>query len=229
MKEYKASCATCEQNLLQKVCWVENGKPGKNCPTVNAKDIIEKSREIYEADPALKEFARVASVQEGECYADRDRKPYIPHCVKPRIQEVCEFAKKLGYKRLGMAFCIGMVNEASMLHRVLTAQGFEVISIMCKAGRIDKNEIGVKDDEKIMIDLPEAMCNPVMQALYLNEAGTEFNILLGLCVGHDSIFFKYAKAPTTVLAVKDRVTGHNPLAALYTNTSYYMFMLRPGF
>ncbi len=229
MKEYKASCATCEQNLLQKVCWVENGKPGKNCPTVNAKDIIESSRKIYESDPALMEFARAASVQEGECYADRDRKPYIPHCVKPRIQEVCEFAKKLGYKRLGMAFCIGLVNEAAMLHRVLSAQGFEVISIMCKAGRIDKNDIGVKDDEKIMIGLPEAMCNPVMQALYLNAAKTEFNILLGLCVGHDSIFFKYAEAPTTVLAVKDRVTGHNPMAALYTNTSYYMFMLRPGF
>jgi uncharacterized metal-binding protein len=40
-------------------------------------------------------------------------------------------------------------------------------------------------------------------------------------VGHDSIFFKYAEAPTTVLAVKDRVTGHNPLAAIHLSDSDY--------
>jgi uncharacterized metal-binding protein len=65
------------------------------------------------------------------------------------------------------------------------------------------------------------MCNPVLQALVLNEAETDFNILLGLCVGHDSLFFKHAEAPVTVLAVKDRLTGHNPLAAVYTSNSYY--------
>jgi uncharacterized metal-binding protein len=65
------------------------------------------------------------------------------------------------------------------------------------------------------------MCNPVAQAMILNDAGVHFNILLGLCVGHDSLFFKYADAPVTVLAVKDRVTGHNPLAAVYLMDSYY--------
>ena len=58
------------------------------------------------------------------------------------------------------------------------------------------------------------MCNPIYQAKLLNHEKTDFNILLGLCVGHDSLFFKFAEAPTTVLAVKDRVTGHNPLAAI---------------
>ena len=46
-------------------------------------------------------------------------------------------------------------------------------------------------------------------------------MLLGLCVGHDSLFLKAANAPCTVLAVKDRVTGHNPLAAIYNIDSYY--------
>jgi len=61
----------------------------------------------------------------------------------------------------------------------------------------------------------------VFQAFVLNDAETEFNIMLGLCVGHDSLFMRYSDAPCTVLAVKDRVTGHNPLAALYTLNSYY--------
>jgi uncharacterized metal-binding protein len=57
--------------------------------------------------------------------------------------------------------------------------------------------------------------------MLLNDEKVDFNILLGLCVGHDSLFFKYTKVPTTVLAVKDRVTGHNPLAAVYQADSYY--------
>jgi uncharacterized metal-binding protein len=68
------------------------------------------------------------------------------------------------------------------------------------------------------------MCNPIYQAKLLNHEKTDFNILLGLCVGHDSLFFKHADAPTTVLAVKDRVTGHNPLAAIYLSEGYYRKM-----
>lgn len=65
------------------------------------------------------------------------------------------------------------------------------------------------------------MCNPIAQAKILNAAGTDFNILLGLCVGHDSLFIKYSQAMVTVFAVKDRVLGHNPLAAVYNYESYY--------
>lgn len=36
-----------------------------------------------------------------------------------------------------------------------------------------------------------------------------------------------ATAPTTVLAVKDRVTGHNPLAAVYCSNAYYRRLKRP--
>jgi uncharacterized metal-binding protein len=145
------------------------------------------------------------------CFA-ADQNPHV---------EICEFAQKMGYKRLGLAFCIGLVQEAKAVEGILKSQGFEVISVVCKAGRIPKKKIGIKDDENIFIGTDEAMCNPIYQAKVLNKAKTEFNILLGLCVGHDSLFFKNAKAPTTVLAVKDRVTGHNPLAAIYLSNSYY--------
>ena len=70
------------------------------------------------------------------------------------------------------------------------------------------------------------MCNPIAQAEILNREGTDFNIAVGLCVGHDSLLFKYAKSLTTVLIAKDRVLGHNPAAALYTSSSYYRKLLR---
>jgi len=130
---------------------------------------------------------------------------------------------------VGVAFCAGLAQEARMVDTIFRRQGLEVASVVCKVGRVPKEELGVKDEEKIYIGTMESACNPILQAKVLNAAGTGLNVLLGLCVGHDSLFFKYAEAPTTVLAVKDRVTGHNPLAAVYTYRSYYMRMNREGF
>ena len=169
---------------------------------------------------SLKEFARQASIQEGECYAGREAVPYVMHPVKPRMLEIIEFARKMNYKRLGLVFCAGLAPEAGVVGQILEEYGFDVVSVLCKAGAVPKEEIGLKDEEKVHRGQHESMCNPVFQAMIVNEAKTDFNILLGLCVGHDSMYFKYAEAPTTVLAVKDRVTGHNPLACIYTFGKY---------
>ena len=64
------------------------------------------------------------------------------------------------------------------------------------------------------------MCNPLGQATVLNNEGTELNIILGLCIGHDILFNQYSAAPVTTLAVKDRVLTHNPLGAVYSK--YYL-------
>jgi uncharacterized metal-binding protein len=71
------------------------------------------------------------------------------------------------------------------------------------------------------------MCNPLRQVKVLDHEKAELSVLSSLRVGHDSLFFKYADAPTTVLAVKDRVTGHNPLAAVYLSHSYYRKLKHP--
>lgn len=220
-------CAVC--GIPEKACFFESGKGADACPTLGFEELIEEARQEY-AKPKIKEFARLASLQEAECYLDRDRQPFVLHCSKTRIQEICEFAHKLRARKLGLAFCAGLAQEARIAHEIFTAQGFEVASVACKAGRIPKEEaLGVRDEEKILIGTAEAACNPIVQAKVLNRVGTDFNVLLGLCVGHDSLFFKYADAYTTVLAVKDRVTGHNPLAALYTSHMYCMYLKRPGF
>lgn len=81
-------------------------------------------------------------------------------------------------------------------------------------GSVNRVNIGIEN-----CNVP--MCNPIAQAEFLNKENTEFNIVLGLCVGHDTLFFKYSKAPVTVLAVKDRALAHNPLGAIYQADSYY--------
>jgi len=65
------------------------------------------------------------------------------------------------------------------------------------------------------------MCNPVGQAMLLDDAGSQLNVVVGLCVGHDALFTKTSKAPVTTLVVKDRVLCHNPVAALYNHQAYY--------
>ena len=190
------------------------------------KKLADQAKKKYQ--PAgIGEFARQASIQEGECYAGRDQRPYVMHPTKPRIQEICEFARKMGYTRLGLVFCVGLYREAAIVARILQSQGFETVSVVCKVGSMPKEEIGVKDSEKIFIGEYESMCNPILQAVIVNDAETDFNILLGLCVGHDSLFFKYAEAPTTVLAVKDRVAGHNPLGPIYLSGNYYSWLNMP--
>ena len=87
---------------------------------------------------------------------------------------------------------------------------------------VPKERIGLKPEEKIVDPGQwETMCNPIAQAMIINNSGVDLAIMLGLCLGHDTIFLKYCNVPITVLAVKDRVFAHNPLAALYTSGTYY--------
>jgi uncharacterized metal-binding protein len=219
-------CASCGLPTFERACVTEAGKTSKGCPTFTRKTILEDANKEYEVSE-VRNFARQASIQEAECYANRHQRPYVMQPTKTRIVEICEFAEKMGYKRLGLAFCLGLAKEAAVVEEILKKNGFEVISVLCKAGRTPKEELGLKEAHKIFRGKPESMCNPIYQAKLLNHEKADFNILLGLCVGHDSLFFKFADAPTTVLAVKDRVTGHNPLAAIYLSGTYYQKLKNP--
>jgi uncharacterized metal-binding protein len=169
--------------------------------------------------PEVREFARLASVQEFQCY---ERLPDGLRTKLPRIEELIQFARKCEYKRLGLAHCGGLAYEAGLLTEILENNGFVVVSVQCKSGAVPKERIGVRVDEKIAgSEMWETMCNPIAQAMIINKARVDMAIMLGLCIGHDTLFIKYCKVPLTVLAVKDRVLGHNPLAALYTSETYY--------
>jgi uncharacterized metal-binding protein len=220
MKNQIAGCARCPVGTRDRLCQKEDGKAPPFCPTQNYQAAVDRALEELKK-PQILEFARQASIQEAEGYADKDRGRDHVRPIKPRILEILEFAKKMNYRRLGFVFCLGLVPEAKVVEKFFTAGGFEVVSALCKVGRVPKENIGIRDDQKINIGCFESMCNPIAQAFVMNQENTEFNIVMGLCVGHDSLFLKYAAAPCTVLAAKDRLLGHNPLAAVYTIDTYY--------
>ena len=140
------------------------------------------------------------------------------YCQWTRVQEIMEFARKIGAKKIGIANCIGLINEARIFARILRANGFEAYSVVCKVEGRAKSSMGIPEKCE---QIGPAMCNPILQARLLNQAKTDLNVVIGLCVGHDSLFYRYSDAYVTTLVTKDRVTGNNPAAALYTANSYY--------
>lgn len=220
MQQSAPNCAKCSFKPDERVCRTEGGRYPENCPTIGKADLVEVARGEYRKTENA-EFARQASLQERDGYSNRELGYAKVRPAKPRIEEILDFIGKMGYQKIGLAFCLGLRSEAMIVERFFSSHGLQMASVICKVGRVPKEELGLTDEDKISVCTFETMCNPILQAQVLNSEKTEFNILLGLCVGHDSLFLKYAEAPCTVLAVKDRVTGHNPLAAVYTLDSYY--------
>ena len=186
----------------------------KNCP-IRKQELMEASVSVY-GQEEYRAFYRVSAEVEAAGYTRW-----------PRLKETVEFAKRMGYRRLGLAFCAGLAAEAKTVAGVLRSNGFEVVSVICKSGSVPKERVGIPEEMKVEPGTYEPMCNPVGQAMLLNEQNTEFNIALGLCVGHDALFCRHSEALVTTLVAKDRAMGHNPCAAIYTADGYMAKMLAP--
>ncbi len=195
-----SECAECK---VYKCCQGESFP--SNCPVICESTTLSKAFDCYHTEDL--EIARVAAMVEMEGQGSW-----------PRLREIMEFAQRLGYRRMGLAFCVGLREEARICTKILESNGFEVSSSICKTGSVEKKTIGVNN--QLSPAKFEPMCNPIAQAALLEEAGCQLHIILGLCVGHDTLYFKHAKAPVTVLAVKDRVLAHNPLGAIYASHFY---------
>ncbi|WP_319402813.1 DUF1847 domain-containing protein [uncultured Anaeromusa sp.] len=180
-------CAQCGHKNCYKI--------GQNCLGWSVEDVKEQyhGRDL--------EMMQAAACTEGRYYLKLTR-----------LEESVEFAKLLGTKKIGLAFCIGLAEEAKLIEAYF-AKFFEVHSVCCKVCAIEKNKL---DLEPIKAGTKEVMCNPKVQAAVLNKEATELNFTVGLCVGHDMLFTSASAAPVSCLAAKDRVMAHNPLGAIYS-------------
>lgn len=171
----------------------------KDNPCRNGQPCVEKDSAPLYKDPMDLRLLKTAAEIEADYYGEI--------C---RVDEIMEFSRRMGFKKLGIAFCVGLAKEARVIGEIFSRE-FEVHSVCCKVGGMLKKDFGMPTPPW----LGSTTCNPAEQANILNEEGTDFNIVVGLCVGHDSIFYKYSQAPVTTLITKDRKLGHNPAAAIY--------------
>lgn len=188
------------------------------CMTTNTDEsYFAEAADEYMNDPETRKIFQAAAEVEGLYYGQLTR-----------VEEIVVFAKKIGAKKIGIASCMGLRSEATTFAKVLKAKGFESITaVICKVGGIDKTEVGIADEVKVHPGEHESTCNPIVQAEILNREGTDLNVILGLCVGHDTLFIKHSQAPVTYLVVKDRVLAHNPVGALYGVGMYYRRLMSP--
>lgn len=182
-----------------------------------APELAAKVVRRYRGKGADARVSRAAAEVEGTYYGKLTR-----------VEEIIAFANRIGAKRIGIATCIGLIQETRLFVKVLKAHDLESFTVLCKVGSVDKCEVGIPDSQKIKKGSYEAICNPILQAELLNAQKTDLNVIVGLCVGHDSLFIKHSDALVTTLITKDRVLAHNPAAALYTSNFYYQRLLQPG-
>lgn len=199
------SCANCAVYACSKAN--PDALP-KNCP-MRQSELMEAAFQTY-ALPENRDFYITTSELEA-----------LGYCQWPRVKETIQLCLRMGYNRVGLAFCRGLRKEAKVMDELMRRAGLEVVSVICKTGGIDKCRCGIPENGKINPGAFEPMCNPIAQAMLLNEQKTQFNIALGLCVGHDSMFYKYSEALVTTLIAKDRVTGHSPAAAIYCEDGFF--------
>lgn len=180
-------CARC----THRKCYLE----GQNCTPIKK----EAVQEAYVEEKL--QIMQAAACTEARFYNELTR-----------MEETVEFCKLMGYQKIGMAFCIGLNQEAKLIEEYFS-KFFEVYSVCCKVCGVEKELLGL---EQIKEGSRETMCNPLMQARVLKEKEIDFAVTVGLCVGHDSLFTMGCEAPVSCLVAKDRVLAHNPLGVVYS-------------
>ena len=207
-EDIKRSCIDC----AGKGCDDKGGARPDFCLTETMDpEFLTETMKLYTEDEENSKIMMAASEVEFENY-----------CKMTRVEEICEFAAKIGAKKLGIATCVGLIQEARVAANIFRNRGFEVVGAACKIGAQPKVSVGIPAEHETV---GANMCNPIMQAEVLNREGTDLNIVIGLCVGHDSLFYKHSDALCTTLVTKDRVLAHNPVAALYQADKYYSRLL----
>ncbi len=207
MIKMKIQCAYCKRHA----CVLDAKKRPENCPKDTHAEVLEKANDLYNSNPEIREMTKNAAIVEASGYREW-----------PRLKDTVEFARLMGYKKIGLATCVGLIKETEAVSKILENYGFDVYSIMCKTGSVPKDlhqvpkEFQITSKTGYMIGF--VACNPVGQALLLNECGTDLNVIIGLCVGHDAVFSKFSKAPVSTLIAKDRANSHNPAGVL---NNYY--------
>ena len=174
----EVQCVSCQGYA----CTGDVSKTPDFCPRRNAAEALARAEEIRTTDAEVRRIAGVAKTVETDGYRKW-----------PRVRELIEFSKRLGIRKLGVAFCTGLREETAQLVKILESHGFSLSTVACTVN---------------------GGCNPVGQAMSLNAQETELNVIMGLCMGHDVLFSKFSEAPVTTLVVKDRAMCHNPVAPL---------------
>jgi uncharacterized metal-binding protein/predicted Fe-Mo cluster-binding NifX family protein len=134
-----------------------------------------------------------------------------------RLAEVVYFALEMGCQRVGVAFCEDLREPAAILTDVLR-RFFTVFPVGCRVGSaLLPDRLGKQPPMQKKGPAEKDLCDPLGVAEVLNQNRTDLNILVGFCVGADSVFTQSSEAPVTTIFVKDKSLANNPIGAVYSH------------
>lgn len=155
--EHDVSCSDC--GFLN--CYRQEKSFPEFCPGEAVEpDVLESVTSEYCGDADDARTARAAAEVEGLYYGKLTR-----------VEEVLAFARRIGAHKIGLATCVGLIEETRIFSKILKRNGFEPYSVLCKIGSVDKSRIGLDDNLKIRPGTFEGMCNPILQARLLDKWG----------------------------------------------------------
>lgn len=85
---------------------------------------------------------------------------------------------------VGIAACLGAVDSAQKLMKILNKNNIKTHLVTCKLGDLTI-DINTKEGKK-----KHPGCNPIAQAKILNKLKVPVVILVSLCIGHDMLLIK---------------------------------------
>lgn len=196
------TCASC----TKKSCLLHNQEnPPLNCPMQDQDTLSKCKKEYFDKDGGKLYLSTMETAMEAKDLGET------------RTLEAIRFAKKNGWKKIGIAHCIGFCNEAAAASKLIKKAGLECETVVCTNGGInlcDYMSIPTKHLDDVENNYAVG-CNPIGQAKYLEKANTDYNLIFGLCVGHDALFTKYSHVLTSVIMVKDRSRYRDPISGLF--------------
>ena len=181
-------------------CWGDgNTKIPVYCQANKYSNILDNMNKKY-AEKLFIKYYRAASLVSSK-----------DNGMRTRIAEAIDFAKEMGFSKIGFAACLAFDYEMDFVRKLFIKEGLDPIIVGCQIGNSTPEDRGVPD----LQSYSNSTCNPLGQAEILNKESTQLNFIVGLCMGHDVIFTEHSNAPVSTLFVKDRMTGNNPVAALH--------------
>ena len=111
-------CSTIWQKKGKTNCWSgdPDSKPSKPgyCPTHDHMDAIQESFDLYKGDSEDAKMARVAARVEGLCYQPISGSETV-NARWTRVEDTIAFAKLMEYRKMGIATCIGLLEETILV------------------------------------------------------------------------------------------------------------------
>ena len=109
MEKIKRTCIDC----AVKNCNLQDKTYPDFCLTVNMdEDVLKEAMDLYKEDENGRSMIAAAEVE------------YDFYGRLTRVEEIIEYAKKMGMKKLGIATCVGLLSESRILADILRKRGF---------------------------------------------------------------------------------------------------------